>query len=260
MGARFEELDWSTTPIGEVSLRRRVDPVTGAEVFEVKLNDEWLMSSQFTVAEVALARLGLARLAGPSRSAVTASTAGTDTADDAPPVRSGFVVVVGGLGLGYTAQTALEDSRVGEVLVVELLEPVIDWHERGLVPVRPVLTSDPRCRLIEGDFFAMSRGDGYDPSRAGRLFDAVLLDIDHSPTHVLDDGSAAFYSVEGMRAVASHLRPGGVYAMWSNDPPEPRYMNILAEVFVDAAAEVITFPNPLQGRDASATVYVATNA
>ena len=87
-----------------------------------------------------------------------------------------------------------------------------------------------------------------------------MLDIDHSPTHVLDDGSAGFYGVDGMMAVASHVRTGGVYAMWSNDPPDAEYMAILETVFADAEAEVITFPNPLQGRDATATVYVATKA
>jgi spermidine synthase len=260
MSARFEELDWAATPIGEVSLRRRLDPVTGEDVFEVKLDDEWLMSSQFTAAEIALARLGLAR----QGQAHTADDAGAGsvapTTPTAPATPAGLDVVVGGLGLGYTAQAALEDARVGELLVVELLEPVIDWHERGLVPVGPTLTSDPRCRFVQGDFFAMSHGDGYDPAHAGRLLDAVLLDIDHSPTHVLDDGSAGFYGIEGMRAVASHLRTGGVYAMWSNDPPEPEYVTILTEVFADVAAEVITFPNPLQHREATATVYVATKA
>ncbi len=241
MSARFEELGWSATPIGEVSLRRRLDPVTGEDVFEVKLNDEWLMSSQFTVAEIQLASLGLARLGGLARQTPKALS-----------------VVVGGLGLGYTSARALEDARVAELLVVELLQPVIDWHESGLVPLGATLASDPRCRFVQGDFFAMSRGEGYDPAVPSRLFDAILLDIDHSPTHLLDDGTAGFYGIGGMSAVASHLRPGGVYAMWSNDPPESEYVAVLESVFADVTTEVITFPNPLQGRDATATVYVAT--
>ena len=120
MSARFEELDWSPTPIGEVSLRRRRDPVTGVDIFEVKLGDEFLMSSLFTVAEIEVARRALARLQG-----------------------SELVVAVGGLGLGYTAQAVLEDQRVRELVVVEVLEPVIQWHQRGLVPVGQILTADP---------------------------------------------------------------------------------------------------------------------
>jgi spermidine synthase len=233
--ARLEELDWSRTPIGEISLRRRVDPVTGADVFEVKLGEEYLMSSLFTVAEVEVARLALARLDGRE-----------------------LDVAVGGLGLGYTAEAVLADDRVRELVVVDLLEPVIRWHERGLVPVGPVLTGDPRCRLLQGDFFALAAGSGFDPQRPDRVFDAVVVDIDHAPGHLLDRGSAGFYSVAGTRRLAAHLRPGGVFSLWSNDPPDEAYLAVLAEVFVDVAAEVVRFPNPLQGRDATNTVYLAT--
>ncbi len=236
MSTRFEELDFSRTEIGDVALRRRTDPATGIDIFEVKLGDEWLMSSMFTVAEVELARIGLARLSG-----------------------FGFDVVVGGLGLGYTAATVLEDSRMREMIVVELLDPVIGWHERGLVPLGATLVGDPRCRLELGDFFAMAKGAGFDPDEPDRLFDAVLLDIDHSPVHVLADGSASFYGVEGMRALASHLKQGGVYAMWSNDPPDTTYLEVLAQVFTDVESKVVTFPNPLQGRNATATIYSGIN-
>ena len=235
MSKRLEELAFTPTAIGDVSLRRRMDPATGVDIFEVKLGDEFLMSSMFTAAEIALSRIGLARLMGDS-----------------------LAVVVGGLGLGYTAARALEDPRVRELRVVEFLAPVIDWHVRGLVPVGPLLTADRRCVYQQGDFFAMSLGDGYDPAVPNRLFDAVLLDIDHSPRHVLDDGSAGFYGLDGMRAVASQIAPGGVYAMWSNDPPDDAYVAILEQVFADVDAEIVTFPNPLQGRDATATIYVGT--
>jgi len=235
VSARFEELDWSPTPIGEVSLRRRRDPVTGVDIFEVKLGDEFLMSSLFTVAEIEVARRALARLQG-----------------------SELVVAVGGLGLGYTAQAVLEDQRVRELVVVEVLEPVIQWHQRGLVPVGPILTADPRCRLVRGDFFAMADGSGFDAEMPGRLFDVVVVDIDHSPKHLLADGSAGFYGVEGTQRLAGHLRPDGVYSLWSNDPPDDAYLAVLAEVFVDVAAEVVSFPNPLQDRMAANTVYLAT--
>jgi spermidine synthase len=235
MGARFEELAWSTTPIGEVSLRRRRDPVTGVDVFEVKLGEEFLMSSLFTVAEIEVARLALARLDGDR-----------------------FDVVVGGLGLGYTAQAVLADPRVHDLLVIDLLEPVIDWHQRGLLPLGAAISSDPRCRLVHGDFFAMSADAGLDPVSAGRRFDAVIVDIDHSPADLLDEASAPFYRPPGIRRLASSLRPGGVFSLWSNDPPDAGYLSALAEVFDDVDAQVITFPNPLQGRPATNTVYLAT--
>lgn len=235
VSARLQELAWSPSPIGPVSLRRRRDPATGDDIFEVKLGDEFLMSSLFTVAEVALARLALARVDG-----------------------AALDVVVGGLGLGYTAQAALEDSRVQELVVIDALAPVIDWHQRGLVPAGPGLTADPRCRLVHADFFAMASGAGFDPAEDGRLFDAVVVDIDHSPRHLLAGVSAPFYSRPGTDGLARHLRPGGVYALWSNDPPDSDYVTILEAVFDDVAAEVVTFPNPLQDRTAANTIYLAT--
>ena len=231
MSARFAELAFSPTPIGELSLRRRRDPATGADVHEVKLGEDYLMSSQFTAAEIALADLALARLpAGP------------------------LSVVVGGLGLGYTAAAALADDRVRDLVVIDYLQPVIDWHRAGLVPLGAQLTADPRCRLVQGDFFALSAGDGFG---TGPL-DAVLVDIDHSPQHLLDGASEGFYSSAGTARLAEHLRPGGVYALWSNDPPDPSYVQVLETVFADVAAEVVTFPNPLQDRTATNTVYLAT--
>ena len=230
---RIQELGFSPTPIGEVSLRRRIDPLSGVDVFEVKLGDEFLMSSLFTVAEVEVARLALARLEG-----------------------SALSVAVGGLGLGYTAQEVLRDDRVAELLVIDYLQPVIDWHTAGLVPAS--IAEGERCRLVHGDFFAMSEGDGFDPQDPGRLLDAVVVDIDHSPAHLLAGGSAGFYSPAGTRSLARHLRPGGVYSLWSNDPPEQRYLDVLGGVFIDVAAEVVSFWNPLQDRDSTNTVYLAT--
>jgi len=234
VSARFEVLDVSPTPLGDVTLWRRLDPTTGGDVFEVKLGDEYLMSSRFTVAEVAVAQLAL----------------------DALPERA-LDVVVGGLGLGYTAQTVLDDPRVRSLVVVDALAAVIGWHERGLVPVSVSSASDPRCRLVHGDFFAMNAGDGFDPDVPDRLVDAVVVDIDHSPRHLLNPDNAPFYLEPGVRRLAQRLRPGGVFTLWSNDPPDDDYLGVLRAVFADVTCEVVRFDNPLQGREATNSVYVA---
>jgi spermidine synthase len=203
------------------------------DVYEIKLGDEFLMSSLFTVAEVEAARLALAGMPG--------------TALD---------VAVGGLGLGYTAQAVLADRRVGSLVVVEALGEVIEWHDRGLVPA--AVRAGPRCRVVHGDFFVLVRSPaGLDPAAPGRRFHAIVVDIDHSPRHVLDPGHAGFYEPAGLRRLAGHLHPGGVFTLWSNDPPDERFTAVLAEVFAEAAAEVVSFPNPLQDRAATNTVYVA---
>jgi len=104
----------------------------------------------------------------------------------------------------------------------------------------------------------MSEGSGFDPLMPKRVLDAVVVDIDHSPRHLLADGSAGFYSEEGTRQLAWHLRPGGVYSLWSNDPPDDAYLTVLSEVFIDVAAQVVSFHNPLQDRVATNTVYLGT--
>ncbi|GAA0588791.1 hypothetical protein GCM10010172_87180 [Paractinoplanes ferrugineus] len=239
MHPRFTELDWAPTRIGEISLRRRLDPTTRIEVYEVKLGDEYLMSSLFTVAEEELARLGLAA-----------------AARDAP-----LDVVVGGLGLGYTARAALADDRVASLIVVEALAPVIDWHRRDLVPGAHALTSDPRTTLLEGDFFALVReGTGFDPADPDRRFDAVLVDIDHSPVNVLNPAHADLYTPAGLRRLGRFLRPGGVFGLWSDDPPDKAFLGSLREIFAAATAEVVPLANPLTGGTSANTVYIATVA
>ncbi|TAL08083.1 MAG: spermidine synthase [Porticoccaceae bacterium] len=235
MSLLFKELDSRSTPIGVLSLRRRRELALGVDVFEIKLGEDYLMSSLFTASEIALARLGLAALPG-----------------------ARLDVVVGGLGLGYTAQAVLEDQRVASLIVVEMLDAVIDWHRTALLPLGPGLTSDPRCRFVQGDFFARANAPpGFDTATPGRRFDAILLDIDHSPDALLDARSTGFYQPQGLRALAAHLKPGGVFGLWSNDEPDAMFTERLAGVFEEAWAEPVTFHNPLQDRPFTQTIYLA---
>ncbi|WP_420452158.1 spermidine synthase [Ilumatobacter sp.] len=241
MSRRFEELDRQPTAIGEISLRRRLEPTTLVDVFEIKIGEDGLMSSLITDGEEAVATVGLAATAN-------------DPLD----------VVVGGLGLGFTADAALRDPRVRSVRIVEALAPVIDWHRRHLVPLGADVADDPRCEIVHADFFALAAG-GLDRSPGGdgagdRRVDAVLLDIDHSPRHVLDPASAPFYRPGGTSALAAAIRSGGVFSLWSNDPPDDDYLAVLRGAFDRADAEVVTFANPLTGIDTSSTIYVATVA
>ena len=143
----FEELDFRPTPIGDLILRRRrLAMLDDLIVYEVLLGNGYLMSSLFHEVEEALADLGLAAVGGEK-----------------------LEVVVGGLGLGYTAVAALKDPRVAELLVVDVMAPVIEWHEKGMVPLGETLTGDPRCRFILGDFFALAAEPetGFDPLLPG---------------------------------------------------------------------------------------------
>lgn len=234
MAVLFEELDYCPTDLGALSLRRRRRSAESEDIYEIKLGEEFLMTSQFTASEIALARLGLSHLA-------------TDNSS----------VVVGGLGLGYTAKAALEEPRVGRLLVVEFLQPVIDWHRTGLLPVGRELAGDPRCRFVQGDFFALAGSEaGFDPHNPGSRFDAVLLDIDHSPKFFLHPANSQFYTPEGLSGLLKNLKPGGAFALWSNEKPDAGFVETLQRVFVSVHAHEVTFPNPLQGIPFTQTVYV----
>lgn len=237
MTFEFEELDYQETPLGEISLRRRSEPrLDGKVLYEVKLGDEFLMSSLFTEAEVQLARLGVAELDG-----------------------SELDIVVGGLGLGYTAAAVLEFPSVRSLSVIDVMEPVISWHRRGLVPLGKVLLSDPRCTLIHADFFDVtaSPDKGFCRSGPDRLVHAVLLDIDHSPSHWLNPGNGAFYTDHGLRNLAAKLHPGGVFGLWSNDPPDERFVRLLDTIFQSSESRIVSFPNPYTGGESSNTIYLA---
>lgn len=235
MDIQFEELDYSRTRLGELVLRRRTEPKLGIEVFEVKLGDEFLMSSLFTAGEIALANLALARL-GPGP----------------------LDIAVGGLGLGYTAAAVLDHDSVRSLLVIEALDEVIGWHRRALVPMAGRLCADKRCEFFHGDFFALAAAPAIDPRSPGRRFHGILVDIDHSPRHHLDPANASFYEPRGLERLARHLLPGGVFALWSNDPPDEELESVLSEVFASHQTHVVRFHNPLQDREAASTVYVAS--
>lgn len=239
----FEELDFQSTTLGDISLRRRSEPrFNDIILYEVKLGDEFLMSSLFTESEIQLSKLGL-------------------TALKQAHYKDELDIVVGGLGLGYTAAAALEDASVKTLRVIEVMQPVIDWHQRGLVPLGNKLTSDTRCTFINADFFAIAStiGASFDEQQPAKLVHAVLLDIDHSPTHWLNESNSNFYTVAALQNLARKIYPGGIFGLWSNDPPDTAFTDLLNSVFESSESHVVSFPNPYTEGESSCTVYIAHN-
>jgi spermidine synthase len=129
---------------------------------------------------------------------------------------------------------------------------VVDWHEQRLLPLSAGLVDDPRCSFVRGDFFALA-GDG---GLGGP--DVVLLDVDHTPRHVLHPGHAAFYTPAGVAGLAAQLRPGGVFALWSDDAPDAALLADLEAGLGPARGHVVAFPNPYTGGESTNSVVVAT--
>ena len=233
----FEELDYSRTSLGELILRRRTVPAMGdACLYEVKLDGEFLMSSIVNESEIALADFAMAELGGADCS-----------------------VLVGGLGLGYTAKAVLEFDNVQTLVVAEYLPEVIGWHERGLVPLGDELTGDPRCQFVHADFFSLV-DTGFDMGPAASvpsIYDAILVDIDHSPRFLLEPHHAAFYDPPGVQRMAGHVAPGGVFALWSVDPPDAAFLAALGAAFQTVRTESVEFFNPVVDSADTNTIYIA---
>lgn len=234
----FEEIAFRQTRIGELSLRRRRLHRDGDDIWEITLDGGYLMSSQFVEGEIALAELALQRLSGQS-----------------------LDIVVGGLGLGYTAHAALQDPRVARLAVVELIPEVIDWHRQGLVPLGAAVAGDPRTTLIQGDFFARIRAPhGIETGKHDRRHDAILIDIDHSTRHFIDEASSAFYSAEAIAEVVHHLAPGGIFALWSTDECDDAFVDVMRACLVEIEVERIEFATPYRETPAFNLVYLGRKA
>ncbi|MCC6523740.1 MAG: spermidine synthase [Polyangiaceae bacterium] len=228
MSSKIETLHCEETSLGLLCLRRR-EPADrpGLVVTEVSLNYEFLMSSHVTASERALARQALALHAG-----------------------RGLDVLVGGLGLGYTAREALASERVRRVEVVELLSPVIDWLEQGLIPLADELQRDARLVVTAADVYRRLLGP------AERQHDLILIDVDHTPELPLASANASFYTEAGLERARSHLAPGGVLAVWSYADSTP-FAAALRRVFADVRVEPIVVFNDLNGVETTDWLFLA---
>lgn len=212
--SNLEILAYEPTPLGMLCLRRRKllhEP--GTTVTEITLNHEFLMSSYYTDSERALASKALTMHGGRSLN-----------------------ILIGGLGLGYTAYEALRSDRVQSVEIVEFLPQVISWFDRGWVPLAGELRADSRLRIVEGDIYGRLAGP------VKNKFDAILIDVDHSPDERLDSQSGRFYTLEGLKEVREHLSEGGVLAVWSYAEDSP-FADALREVFHEVRVEPVSFEN-----------------
>ena len=186
-------LAYETTPLGDLCLRRReLLSRPGTVITEITLDHQLLMSSYNTVSERALADEALARHTGHDLS-----------------------VLVGGLGLGYTAAAVLQSERVRRVEVIEIFPAVVGFLREGLVPLAPELLSEPRFGVREGDVYATLRG------HADELWDLVLIDVDHAPEDHLGAGNESFYTKSGLVRAKHHPRPGGTLAARSSSASSP---------------------------------------
>ena len=212
----FEIVTYEQTDLGPLCLRRRellAEP--GRIITEVTLNHEFLMSSYLTASEQALSETALKLHSG-----------------------SQLRVLIGGLGLGYTAQAALRSGRVTNCEVVEYLPQVIGWLEQGLIPLAVELNTETRLRVTQGDVYQRLAGP------VTGQFDLILIDVDHSPHDNLASLNGLFYTAEGLQQAKQHLSQNGVLGVWSYAESSP-FVDALHEIFGEVQVEPVTVFNNL---------------
>jgi spermidine synthase len=182
-----EVLEHAHTDIGTIYLDRYQISGRADWIYQIQIEGQLLMSSVNNVSERRLATSALA------------SHEGTG------PLR----VLIGGLGLGYTAHAALANPRVASVRVIEKMGFVIQWMRDGLLPLSQELAAGDRLEIVKGDAYDHMLGP------ATETYDLILIDVDHAPNDPLSPQSAPFYTVAGQEQVARHLNPGGILGVWS---------------------------------------------
>src|SRR3954453_20417269 len=213
---------------GEIVLRERraVDTEAdgGPEILELRVNGVFVMDTVETGTERALATAALAQLEEPR------------------------AVLVGGLGLGFTAHEVLSDRRVERLVVAEVEEDLVGWLRDGTVPHGPGFLADERLTVVVADVRQVVA------EAAPGTYDLVLLDVDNGPGFLVHDDNAEVYEPAFLRTVADALRPGGAVAIWSAAEALALH-EALTEVFGHAAP--LPLEVRLQGRDEQYWLYLA---
>jgi len=214
----YDEVARATTGRGEIVLRRR-----GA-ILELRVNGVFVMDTAETGSEIELARAAL-RL--------------VDIPKD---------VLVGGLGLGFTAHEVLADSRVERLVVAEIEEALIGWMRDGTIPHGPSFLADQRLMVTNAD---VRHAVAEAPPEA---FDLMLLDVDNGPDYLVYGENRAVYEPPFLEDAQRMLKFGGAVVVWSATETTA-LQEAMAGVFGNC--ESIPHPVRLQTRDESYWLYLS---
>ena len=131
--------------------------------------------------------------------------------------KSGARILIGGLGMGFTLATSLQSLAAdAEVIVAELVPGVVQWNIDLVGDCAGNPLNDGRVQVEDADVGKLI-------NKASKSYDAILLDVDNGPeglTHIQNDN---LYSIDGLHAAYSALRPSGILAVWSATPA-PKFM------------------------------------
>ncbi len=218
----YDELAHAEGVRGDVVLRRR-RLGSGPDAIELRIDGVYVMDTLESASEQAMASVALAVVTEPRD------------------------VLVAGLGLGFTLDAVLADSRVRRASVVELEPVLVEWLRDGTVPHGPRLLADERVNLVVADI-VQAVVEAPESS-----YDLVLLDVDNGPGQLVHQGNSALYEPAFLRLVRRLLRDDGALVVWSAGEA-PDLADALRDTF--DAVEVRRHPVRLQDRDEEFWLYL----
>jgi spermidine synthase len=125
-------------------------------------------------------------------------------------------VLVGGLGMGFTLRAAL-DALPGSahVVVAELDPAVVTWCRGPLADLTGCAVNDPRVTVETDDVAAVIIA----ASRKGaERYDAIVIDLYVGPSADSDEHFDPYYGSHALQTTAHALTPGGIFAVWGENP------------------------------------------
>lgn len=186
----WETIDRVETPDGPLELRRR-----GERDFLITIRGRVLMTSSAHRSEDELARLACAALPEPKRPRV----------------------LVSGLGMAFTLRAALDVlPRDARVIVAELNPVVVEWCRGPLGVLTDHAVADPRVSVVIDDVSKVIAEHAMLPPE--RRFDAVVLDMYEGPPANRIPAGDPLYGTPALGRTRAALRPGGVFAIWTENP------------------------------------------
>lgn len=182
----WEKIDTAKIPGSDEELRL----MRRGKEFSIKLGSNELMNNRLSGSEAALATLAAKQIEKVAKP----------------------VVLIGGLGMGFTLRAALAVlGSKAKIIVAELVPSVVSWARGPMAEVFGNSLDDVRVSIRESDVGEIIRAQR-------SVFDAILLDVDNGPEGLTRKSNDALYTASGLAAAKTALRPGGVLAVWSSGP------------------------------------------
>jgi spermidine synthase len=123
-------------------------------------------------------------------------------------VISNCSVLIGGLGVGYSLDEAVRNTRVHQVTVIEIEEKIIAWNRSYLAAFSGNATDNIKTKIINTDLIDWI-------SRTQDTFDVICLDIDNGPDWTVFQENNHLYDYDGLSILSGLLNPDGVISFWS---------------------------------------------